>query len=148
MAETATNARYVPNLPDGISASPLRDSDYVAGKLRQDGVLAFLMSRGITLPEGSPDDPPESLTVRQAGPVGKCWPPPASSTCLRYARYALTASLPMRLSCLAESSASTTLGRPKPYAATVPTWWSPISASCWRSDDRARGDLRRAVGSR
>ena len=36
---------------------------YVDGKLRQDGVRAFLASRGIVLPEGSPDDPPTALTV-------------------------------------------------------------------------------------
>lgn len=36
---------------------------YVDGKLRQDGVRAFLTSRGITLPEGSPGDPPTALTM-------------------------------------------------------------------------------------
>jgi beta-phosphoglucomutase family hydrolase len=40
---------------------------YVDGKLRQDGVRAFLASRGITLPEGSPDDPPTALTVHGLG---------------------------------------------------------------------------------
>jgi HAD superfamily hydrolase (TIGR01509 family) len=40
---------------------------YVDGKLRQDGVRAFLTSRGITLPEGSPDDPPSAETVHGLG---------------------------------------------------------------------------------
>ena len=33
---------------------------YVDGKLREDGVRSFLASRGIELPEGNPDDPPDS----------------------------------------------------------------------------------------
>jgi alpha,alpha-trehalase len=36
---------------------------YVDGKQRADGVRSFLASRGIELPEGTPDDPPESETV-------------------------------------------------------------------------------------
>jgi beta-phosphoglucomutase family hydrolase len=36
---------------------------YVDGKLRYDGVRSFLASRGITLAEGSPDDPPTAETV-------------------------------------------------------------------------------------
>ena len=36
---------------------------YVDGKPRFDGVRAFLASRGIQLPEGSPDDPPQVETV-------------------------------------------------------------------------------------
>ena len=36
---------------------------YVDGKLRYDGVRSFLHSRGITLPEGTPDDSPELTTV-------------------------------------------------------------------------------------
>ena len=106
MTETATNARYVPILPDGISAclfdldgvltqtaklhvaawkemfdaflldrsrqtsEPYRPFEvltdyypYVDGKLRQDGARTFLASRGIALPEGSPDDPPTAPTV-------------------------------------------------------------------------------------
>ena len=43
---------------------PVRDYDeYVDGKPRYDGVRSFLQSRGITLPEGSPDDPPDRETV-------------------------------------------------------------------------------------
>ena len=36
---------------------------YVDGKPRVDGVRSFLESRGIDLPEGAPDDPPEAETV-------------------------------------------------------------------------------------
>lgn len=42
------------------------DADYVAyvdGLPRYDGVASFLDSRGISLPHGSPDDPPEAETV-------------------------------------------------------------------------------------
>ena len=41
--------------------------EYVDGKLRPDGVRDFLASRGITLPEGSADDPPTAATVRALG---------------------------------------------------------------------------------
>jgi len=37
--------------------------EYIDGKPRYDGVRSFLESRGIELPEGSPDDPPEKVTV-------------------------------------------------------------------------------------
>jgi beta-phosphoglucomutase-like phosphatase (HAD superfamily) len=50
--------------------SPFRPFDpaadyrlYVDGEPRFDGVRDFLISRGIGLPEGSPDDPPEAETV-------------------------------------------------------------------------------------
>jgi beta-phosphoglucomutase family hydrolase len=50
--------------------APLRPFDthdeydnYVDGKPRLDGVRDFLASRGIHLPEGSPDDPPDAATV-------------------------------------------------------------------------------------
>jgi beta-phosphoglucomutase family hydrolase len=36
---------------------------YVDGKKRLDGTRSFLSARDITLPEGSPDDPPDALTV-------------------------------------------------------------------------------------
>lgn len=36
---------------------------YVDGKLRYDGVQAFLQSRNIQLPRGDPDDPPDRETV-------------------------------------------------------------------------------------
>jgi beta-phosphoglucomutase family hydrolase len=40
---------------------------YVDGKPRFDGVRDFLTSRGIHLPEGGPDDPPEAETVYGLG---------------------------------------------------------------------------------
>jgi beta-phosphoglucomutase family hydrolase len=41
--------------------------DYVDGKPRSDGVRDFLASRGITLPEGQPEDPPGTETVYGLG---------------------------------------------------------------------------------
>jgi beta-phosphoglucomutase family hydrolase len=46
------------------------DSDYKAyvdGKTRYDGVASFLASRGIELPRGTADDPPEAETVSGVG---------------------------------------------------------------------------------
>src|SRR5690606_13847313 len=40
---------------------------YVDGKPRYDGVASFLASRGVTLPPGSPDDPPGEDTVAALG---------------------------------------------------------------------------------
>ena len=40
---------------------------YVDGRTRADGVRTFLASRGITLPEGTPDDPPSARTVNGLG---------------------------------------------------------------------------------
>ena len=40
---------------------------YVDGRLRLDGVRAFLASRGIVLPQGTGDDPPSALTVHGLG---------------------------------------------------------------------------------
>lgn len=40
---------------------------YVDGKPRSDGVRDFLAARGISLPEGSPDDPDTALTVHGLG---------------------------------------------------------------------------------
>lgn len=40
---------------------------YVDGRLRQDGVRGFLQSRGIELPEGSPDDGPDEETIHGLG---------------------------------------------------------------------------------
>jgi len=41
--------------------------EYVDGKPRYDGVRSFLASRGITLPEGDPNDPPSAETVAGLG---------------------------------------------------------------------------------
>jgi beta-phosphoglucomutase family hydrolase len=47
---------------------PVADYDeYVDGRPRADGVRAFLASRGIRLPEGSPGDPPDARTVHGLG---------------------------------------------------------------------------------
>jgi beta-phosphoglucomutase family hydrolase len=40
---------------------------YVDGKKREDGVRSFLSARGITLPEGVPDDDPSTETVHGLG---------------------------------------------------------------------------------
>jgi beta-phosphoglucomutase family hydrolase len=43
---------------------PVEDYDtHVDGRPRADGTRTFLASRGITLPEGDPDDPPEADTI-------------------------------------------------------------------------------------
>ncbi|MEU3897397.1 beta-phosphoglucomutase family hydrolase [Streptomyces sp. NPDC045251] len=55
---------------DGTDFRPFTDSDYdeyVDGRPRADGVRTFLASRGIELPEGEPDDPPEARTVNGVG---------------------------------------------------------------------------------
>ncbi|QLJ02320.1 beta-phosphoglucomutase family hydrolase [Streptomyces sp. NEAU-sy36] len=45
-----------------------RDYDaYVDGRPREDGVRTFLAARGVRLPEGAPDDPPEAETVHGLG---------------------------------------------------------------------------------
>ncbi|MEV7690879.1 HAD family hydrolase [Streptomyces bungoensis] len=56
---------------EGPQARPFDDvadyDEYVDGRPRADGVRAFLESRGIHLPEGGPDDPPEAATVHGLG---------------------------------------------------------------------------------
>ena len=55
----------------GIPFQPFDARDeydaYVDGKPRMDGVRDFLAARGITLPEGTPDDPPTAETVNGLG---------------------------------------------------------------------------------
>ncbi|MFJ4465993.1 beta-phosphoglucomutase family hydrolase [Streptomyces sp. NPDC089424] len=41
--------------------------DYVDGRPREDGVRTFLASRGVELPEGTPEDGPDSETVHGVG---------------------------------------------------------------------------------
>lgn len=52
---------------DGESFTPFDPvaeyDEYVDGKRREDGTRSFLRSRGIELPEGSPDDPPGAPTI-------------------------------------------------------------------------------------
>ena len=51
-----------------VPFDPVRDYDeYVDGKPRYDGVRSFLGSRGIELPEGDPDDPPDAQTIHGLG---------------------------------------------------------------------------------
>ncbi|MEU9393338.1 beta-phosphoglucomutase family hydrolase [Streptomyces sp. NPDC048324] len=56
---------------DGEDFRPFDSSadydEYVDGRPRADGVRTFLASRGIELPEGSPDDPPDAQTVNGVG---------------------------------------------------------------------------------
>lgn len=52
-----TGAKFVP-------FDPVADYDaYVDGRPRADGTRTFLHARGIDLPEGGPDDPPDAETV-------------------------------------------------------------------------------------
>jgi len=53
---------------DFVPFDPVADyGEYVDGKPRSDGVRSFLASRGIELPEGESDDPPDAETVRGLG---------------------------------------------------------------------------------
>jgi beta-phosphoglucomutase family hydrolase len=56
-----TGQPFVPFDPDGDY------EEYVDGKPRADGTRSFLASRGIELPEGSADDPPDAQTVHGLG---------------------------------------------------------------------------------
>jgi beta-phosphoglucomutase family hydrolase len=54
--------------PDAEPFDIARDyGQYVDGKPREDGVRDFLTSRGIELPVGTPDDPPDSDTIYGVG---------------------------------------------------------------------------------
>ncbi|MEU4107081.1 beta-phosphoglucomutase family hydrolase [Streptomyces sp. NPDC027717] len=54
--------------PDARPFDEVADYDeYVDGRPRADGVRSFLESRGIRLPEGTPEDPPDADTVRGLG---------------------------------------------------------------------------------
>ncbi len=58
-----------PDVPDE-DHSPFTDDDYttyVDGKPRPDGVTSFLGSRGVTVPLGEVDDPPDAATVHGLG---------------------------------------------------------------------------------
>lgn len=51
-----------------VPFDPVKDYDeYVDGKPRLDGTRSFLQSRGIQLPEGSPDDPAGAPTIYGIG---------------------------------------------------------------------------------
>lgn len=54
----------------GRGLPPFSEDDYdeyVDGKPRLDGVRDFLVSRGIHLPDGRPDDPADALTIHGVG---------------------------------------------------------------------------------
>ncbi|MFJ4690568.1 HAD family hydrolase [Streptomyces sp. NPDC088766] len=53
--------------PDHRPFDPHDYDEFVDGRPRADGVRTFLASRGIHLPEGSPDDPPDAATVHGLG---------------------------------------------------------------------------------
>jgi HAD superfamily hydrolase (TIGR01509 family) len=53
--------------PQAPEFTQLDYNRYVDGKARLDGVRDFLASRGITLPEGSSQDPPDAATVNALG---------------------------------------------------------------------------------
>jgi beta-phosphoglucomutase family hydrolase len=51
-----------------VAFDPVHDYDeYVDGKPRYDGVRSFLESRGIELPQGAPEDPPDAKTIAGLG---------------------------------------------------------------------------------
>jgi beta-phosphoglucomutase family hydrolase len=53
---------------DFVPFDPVADYDqYVDGKPRYEGVRSFLAARGIELPQGSPDDPPDTETIDGVG---------------------------------------------------------------------------------
>ncbi|GAB3277429.1 beta-phosphoglucomutase family hydrolase [Sinomonas notoginsengisoli] len=57
-------------VPGGADKSPFRHADYldyVDGRPREEGIEAFLGSRGITLPPGDESDRPDAWTVRGLG---------------------------------------------------------------------------------
>jgi beta-phosphoglucomutase family hydrolase len=63
--ERAWSRLFTPFLADR-GVAPYTDDDYfryIDGKPRYDGVRSLLESRGITLPEGTPDDGPDTETV-------------------------------------------------------------------------------------
>ncbi|WP_424187412.1 beta-phosphoglucomutase family hydrolase [Actinokineospora sp. G85] len=65
----ATFDAFLRDRTDGdTSEFTLQDyAAHVDGRPRADGVRAFLESRGIHLPEGAPDDPPDAETVNGVG---------------------------------------------------------------------------------
>jgi beta-phosphoglucomutase family hydrolase len=68
MFDTFLRERADVNGEPFVPFNPIADYDsYIDGKLRYDGVRAFLAARGIELPEGEPNDPPEADTVCALG---------------------------------------------------------------------------------
>jgi beta-phosphoglucomutase family hydrolase len=68
MFDAFLRARATQEGTEFVPFDPAQDyRDYIDGKQRSDGVRSFLASRGITLPEGSPVDPANALTVASLG---------------------------------------------------------------------------------
>ncbi len=68
MFDAYLRQRAVDQRQDFVPFDPVRDYDEsVDGKPRCDGVRSFLASRGIELPQGTPDDPPGAETVGGLG---------------------------------------------------------------------------------
>ncbi|HZJ27091.1 MAG TPA: beta-phosphoglucomutase family hydrolase [Acidimicrobiia bacterium] len=68
MFDAYLEARATPRGETFVPFDAHADYDsYVDGKPRQDGVRSFLASRGIDLPAGTPDDPPDADTVTGLG---------------------------------------------------------------------------------
>jgi len=66
--KTTFDAMLAEREGDGYREFTPRDyTEYVDGRPRADGVRQFLTSRGITVPEGSTDDPPDKATVHGIG---------------------------------------------------------------------------------
>ncbi|WP_156758681.1 beta-phosphoglucomutase family hydrolase [Actinokineospora pegani] len=65
----ATFDAFLSGRADGDTGefTPQDYAAHVDGRPRADGVRAFLESRGIHLPEGAPDDPPDAATVNGVG---------------------------------------------------------------------------------
>jgi beta-phosphoglucomutase family hydrolase len=68
MFDTFLRSRAADEGAQFVPFDPVRDyREFIDGKQRSDGVRSFLASRGIALPEGSPGDPADALTVSSLG---------------------------------------------------------------------------------
>jgi len=68
MFDEFLNARSTAGATSYVPFDAVHDYDeYVDGRQRYDGVRAFLTSRGIVLPEGTHEDPPDANTVGGLG---------------------------------------------------------------------------------
>lgn len=68
MFDTFLKTRAGKDGKEFVAFDPRADYDrYVDGKPRADGTRSFLASRGIELPEGNDDDPPDAETVKGLG---------------------------------------------------------------------------------
>ena len=64
MFDSYLQQRSVRTAKPFVAFDPVADYDaYIDGKLRADGTRSFLNSRGISLPEGKPDDLPDAETI-------------------------------------------------------------------------------------